>query len=192
MSAARDPICLTLPLSVSDTAALAAGDRVLLSGVLYTARDAAHKRLVEALDAGRAAPFPLDGACIYYAGPAPAPTGHVIGAAGPTTSCRMDAYTPRLLSQGLRCMIGKGQRSNEVARAVKEAGAVYFAALGGAGALLAARVREAVVVAFSELGAEAVRRLVVEDFPAVVALDARGGDWYALGRERWLVSSARK
>ncbi|MDR1215323.1 MAG: FumA C-terminus/TtdB family hydratase beta subunit [Treponema sp.] len=159
---------ISLPLARARAASLSAGDRCLLSGVVYTARDAAHKRLVVMLDAGEALPFPLEGACIYYAGPTPAPPGRVIGAIGPTTSGRMDVYTPRLLSAGLLAMIGKGERSNAVVSAIKQAGAVYFGALGGAGALLSSCVREAQVIAFPDLGTEAIHRLVVEDFPVTV------------------------
>ncbi|MDR1218455.1 MAG: Fe-S-containing hydro-lyase [Treponema sp.] len=182
-------IACTLPLSREQTAALAAGDRVSLSGILYTARDAAHKRFANLLDRGEALPFPIEGACIYYAGPAPAKDGQVIGSAGPTTSCRMDAYTPRLLELGLRCMIGKGDRSQAVTTAMKKAGAVYFAALGGAGALLASRITSSEVAAFPDLGTEAVRRLTVSGFPVVVAIDSRGGNLYKLGPERYLKPS---
>ncbi|MDR1073809.1 MAG: Fe-S-containing hydro-lyase [Treponema sp.] len=179
----------TLPLSREQAAALAAGDRVSLSGVLYTARDAAHKRFANLLDRGEALPFPIEGACIYYAGPAPAKDGQVIGSAGPTTSCRMDAYTPRLLKLGLRCMIGKGDRSEAVITAMKKAGAVYFAALGGAGALLASRITSSEMAAFPDLGTEAVRRLTVSGFPVVVAIDSSGGNLYKLGPERYLKPS---
>ncbi|MDR0558458.1 MAG: Fe-S-containing hydro-lyase [Treponema sp.] len=176
----------TLPLSREQAVALAAGDRASLSGVLYTARDAAHKRFANLLDQREALPFPIEGACIYYTGPAPAKDGQIIGSAGPTTSCRMDAYTPRLLELGLRCMIGKGDRSEAVITAMKKAGAVYFAALGGAGALLASRITSSEVAAFPDLGTEAVRRLTVRDFPVVVAIDSRGGNLYTLGPERYV------
>ena len=177
---------IQLPLSAQEAAGLRAGDRVSLSGELYIARDAAHKRFMDLLDAGRPLPFPLDGACIYYAGPTPAPPGRVIGAAGPTTSCRMDAYTPRLLSLGLRGMIGKGGRNPAVIAAIAEAGAVYFSAVGGAGALLSQRILAAGIIAFEDLGAEAVRLLLVKDFPAIVAVDSRGGDLYRIGRKAYL------
>lgn len=178
-------VACTLPLSRAQASALTAGDMVLLSGVLYTARDAAHKRFMALLDRGEALPFPLEGACIYYAGPAPARDGQIIGSAGPTTSYRMDAYTPRLLELGLRCMIGKGDRSDAVTAAMKKVSAVYFAALGGAGALLASRVTSSETIAFPDLGAEAVRRLTVHDFPAVTAIDGRGNNLYTLGPERY-------
>ncbi|MDR2445814.1 MAG: Fe-S-containing hydro-lyase [Treponema sp.] len=182
-------IACTLPLPREQAGALVAGDKVSLSGVLYTARDAAHKRFANLLDRGEALPFPIEGACIYYAGPAPAKDGQVIGSAGPTTSGRMDAYTPRLLDLGLRCMIGKGERSEAVIAAMKKTGAVYFAALGGAGALLASRITSVETAAFPDLGTEAVRRLTVRDFPAVVAIDSRGGNLYKLGPERYLKPS---
>jgi len=158
---------------------LRAGDRVLLSGAVYTARDAAHKRFAALLDAGEPLPIPLAGSVIYYAGPTQAPKGLVIGSCGPTTSSRMDPYTPRLLSLGLSGMIGKGARSREVAGAIAAAGAVYFCAIGGAGALYARCVRECDVVAFDDLGCESVKRLLVEDFPVIVACDAAGNDLYA-------------
>jgi fumarate hydratase subunit beta len=179
-------IRIELPLGREQAASLRAGDRVTLSGVLYTARDAAHKRLAELLREGKPLPFPVAGAVIYYAGPSPARPGEVIGSAGPTTSGRMDAYAPALIALGLRGMIGKGGRSAEVVEAMTRYGAVYFAAIGGAGALLARCVRSADVVAFAGLGTEAVRRLVVEDFPAVVAIDTKGSDYYKLGRAAYL------
>ncbi|MDR2615083.1 MAG: FumA C-terminus/TtdB family hydratase beta subunit [Oscillospiraceae bacterium] len=169
-------------------AALRAGDGVLLSGVLYTARDAAHLRLCELLDAGEPLPIEIDGTAVYYAGPTPPPPGAVIGSVGPTTSSRMDFAAPRLIRLGLLCMIGKGARSAEVREAIKERGAVYLAAAGGAGALLGERVVSAETVAFPELGAEAIRRLVVRDFPATVAIDSAGRDLYAEGRASYLDS----
>ena len=179
-------IKITAPLSRDALKELRAGDRVSISGTIYTARDAAHKKLVELLSAGRPLPFPMEGALIYYAGPTPAPPSHAIGSVGPTTSYRMDAYAPALLDAGLLGMMGKGDRSKEVAEAVKRNGAVYFCAIGGLGALLASRVKTAEVVAFEELGPEAVRRLTVEDFPAYVALDGRGESVYVKGRESYL------
>ncbi|MDR0598766.1 MAG: Fe-S-containing hydro-lyase [Treponema sp.] len=176
---------ITLPLTREKAAGIAAGDVVYLSGEIYTARDAAHRRLVEALDAGRPLPFPLEDAVIYYCGPSPAPPGAVIGSAGPTTSGRVDAYTPRLLSLGLRGMIGKGARSEEVIAAMVKAGAVYFAAIGGAGALLARAVTAAEVIAFEDLGPEAVRRLTVRDFPVTAVIDRRGGNLYVSGPEAY-------
>lgn len=157
---------------------LKAGDQVLLSGVVYTARDAAHKRICALLDEGKEPPFPLMGATVYYAGPTPAPDGLPIGSCGPTTSGRMDAYAPRLLDLGLKCMVGKGNRSQEVADAMKRNGAVYLCAIGGAGALAAKCVKSLEVVAFDDLGCESVKRLVVEDFPLIVAIDAKGGSLF--------------
>ncbi|MDR0598067.1 MAG: Fe-S-containing hydro-lyase [Treponema sp.] len=179
---------ITLPLSREKAADIAAGDRVLLSGILYTARDAAHKRLLEILDQGGDLPFPLEDACLYYMGPSPAAPGQVIGAAGPTTSYRMDPYTPRLLSLGLRGMIGKGKRSAEVIEAIRKAGAVYFGAIGGAGALLSQRIRSSELIAFEDLGTEAARRLVVEDFPVTAIIDSRGNNLYETGPAAYLRS----
>lgn len=154
------------------------GDMVYLTGEIYTARDAAHKRMYEALEEGRELPFDIKGQIIYYMGPSPARPGNVIGSAGPTTSSRMDKYTPALLDLGLLCMIGKGRRTEEVKKAVVRNKAVYFAAIGGAGALLSKCISHAEVVAYEDLGTEAVRRLIVKNFPAVVALDTLGGDIY--------------
>lgn len=151
-----------------------------LTGVIYTGRDAAHKRLVEALDAGQPLPFDPKGAVIYYVGPSPAIPGYAIGAAGPTTSYRMDSYAPRLMEQGLKGMIGKGMRSAEVKKAMIEHKAVYFGATGGAGALLSVSIKEAKVIAYEDLGPEAIRELVVENFPVIVINDCRGGDQYAI------------
>ena len=177
---------ITLPLTKEKAAALSTGDQAYISGVVYTARDAAHKRMMELLDAGKPLPFPIEDAVVYYLGPAPAAPGQVIGSAGPTTSYRMDAYTPRLLELGLRWMIGKGQRSAEVIAAIQKAGAVYFGALGGAGALLARRIEAAELIAFEDLGAEAIRRLEVEDFPMTVVIDRRGNNLYETGRAAYL------
>jgi fumarate hydratase subunit beta len=157
---------------------LCAGDSVSLSGVIYTARDAAHKRIIEALKNGQSPPFDIQGQTVYYMGPSPARPGNVIGACGPTTSGRMDAFTPALLAAGLGCMIGKGERSAEVKEAIKKYKAVYFVTYGGAGALLAKTVKKAEVVAYPELGAEAVMRLEVEDFPVIVANDMHGHDLF--------------
>lgn len=154
------------------------GDMVYLTGEIYTARDAAHKRMYEALEEGRGLPFDIKGQIIYYMGPSPARPGNVIGSAGPTTSSRMDKYTPALLDLGLLCMIGKGRRTEEVKKAVVRNKAVYLAAIGGAGALLSKCISHAEVVAYEDLGTEAVRRLIVKNFPAVVALDTLGGDIY--------------
>ena len=176
-----DLIRLQTPLQDDDIEKLHAGDRVLLSGVLYTGRDAAHKRLFELLEAGQPLPVDLRGQVIYYVGPTPAKPGQVIGSAGPTTSGRMDAYAPALIAYGLKGMIGKGLRSHAVLDAMKEHKAVYFGATGGAAALLARRIKKAEVVAYEDLGTEAIRRLEVEDFPVIVVNDARGGDLYAEG-----------
>jgi len=166
------------PLSESQVRELRAGQEVALSGVIYTGRDMAHKRLCEALDRGEELPIPLDGAVIYFVGPTPARPGAVIGAAGPTTSARMDAFSPKLIAHGLRAMIGKGYRSDEVRRALRQYGAVHLATLGGAGALLSKHIVRAEVVAYADLGTEAIHRLEVVDFPAIVAYDAGGASVY--------------
>ena len=177
---------ITLPLTPEITATLRAGDAVTLSGEIYTARDAAHARLCELVERGELLPFELRGATIYYAGPAPALGNRVIGSVGPTTSYRMDAYAPTLMRLGQLGMIGKGERAEAVGDAIRDCGAVYFAAVGGAGALLSECVKSAEVIAFPELGAEAIRRLVVEDFPCIVAMDTHGGDIYRDGRQQYL------
>lgn len=161
---------------------LSAGDRVLLSGTIYTARDAAHKRLFQLLDEGKPLPFDLKGAVIYYAGPTPGQQGMAVGACGPTTAGRMDAFAPRLLDLGLKAMIGKGERSRPVADAIVRNGACYFAAVGGAGALIARCIRTADVIAFDDLGCESIKRMTVEDFPLTVAIDSRGHDLFQTGR----------
>jgi fumarate hydratase subunit beta len=176
------------PLTDTDVRKLKAGDEVLISGVIYGARDMAHKRLCEAIDAGKELPFELEGAIIYFVGPTPAPVfrqedagarpGRVIGAAGPTTSSRMDAFSPKLIAKGLKAMIGKGYRNSEVREALKNYGAVHLSAIGGAGALLSKHIVAAQVVAYEDLGAEAVRKLEVVDFPAVVAYDSYGNSVY--------------
>lgn len=177
---------LTVPVSnTQELAALAAGDMIYLSGTLYTARDAAHQRLCALLDGGEDLPMPLTDQAVYYAGPCPAPPGHPIGSAGPTTSSRMDAYAPQLIAQGLRIMIGKGPRSAKVMDAMRMHGAVYLAAIGGAGALMAHTVKEAECIAFPELGAEAIYQLRVEDMPLVVAIDLYGNNLYETGPERY-------
>jgi len=178
---------VNLPLTRESTAELRIGDTVYLSGVIYTARDAAHKRLVELLGAENF-PFPLEGATLYYVGPTPAAPGQVIGSAGPTTSYRMDAYAPALIEQGLMGMIGKGARDFAVRAAMAETGAIYFGAIGGAGALLSGCVVQCEVIAFEDLGPEAVHRLEVRDFPVTVLLDAHGGDLYEEGRKAYLES----
>lgn len=174
-----EPIKLTTPLSDADVEALRAGDAVLLSGIIYTGRDAAHKRLIELLEAGEELPIDVRGQVIYYCGPTPAPPGRPLGSAGPTTSYRMDAYTPQLTALGLKGSIGKGPRSDEVKQALIEHKAVYLGAIGGAGALLARTVTSAEVVAYEDLGPEAIRRLEVVGFTAHVAYDCHGGDVYA-------------
>lgn len=155
-------------------ASLQAGQRVLLSGTVYTSRDAAHRRIMEQLARGEEPPFDLQGATIYYAGPTPAPKGLPIGSCGPTTSGRMDPYTPELLNRGVKCTIGKGKRSAEVVEAMKRNGAVYLCAIGGAGALAAKCITKAEVIAFEDLGCESVKRLEIQDFPLIVAIDSRG------------------
>ncbi len=176
-----DPIRLIPPLSDAVVASLKSGDRVLITGVIYTGRDAAHKRLVDLLDKGEDLPIPMQGEIIYFVGPTPAKPGKAIGSAGPTTSYRMDSYSPRLLAEGLKGMIGKGSRNAEVKAAIKEHKGIYFAATGGAGALLAQRIKKAEVVAYEDLGPEAIRRIEVEDFPAVVINDIHGNDLYEQG-----------
>ncbi len=173
------------PLTEDVVEKLKAGDRVVITGVIYTARDMAHKYMVEGHERGEKLPFDLKGQILYYTGPTPAQPGRVIGSAGPTTSYRMDKYTPYLLGLGLKGMIGKGPRGQEVKDAIKKHKAVYFAAIGGAGALISKTIRKAEVVAYPELGAEAVMRLEVEDFPAVVVNDVYGADLYQIGVEQY-------
>lgn len=172
---------ITIPLIDEQVRSLRAGDSVLLSGCIYTGRDAAHKRLCALLDEGKPLPVPLRNRAIYYAGPCPAKPGDPIGSCGPTTSYRMDAYAPRLMREGLRVMIGKGFRGSQVIAAMKETGSVYLAATGGAGALIAQCVKSARVLAFEDLGTEAIRELIVENFPLIVAIDSQGNDLYATG-----------
>ena len=176
---------IDLPLTDEAVAGLRAGDEVLLSGVMYVGRDSAHKRIVQALDEGLPPPFELAGQTIYYMGPSPAKPGQVIGSAGPTTSGRMDTYSPRLMAEGLKGMIGKGMRSPAVKEAMKQYRAVYFAAIGGAGALISKAIKTSEVIAYEELGAEAVLRLEVEDFPAIVINDMYGGDLYEDGKKKY-------
>ena len=177
---------LTTPLTRQELAPLHAGDTVLLTGTVYTARDAAHARMMELLDKGEELPFPIEGAAVYYVGPTPERPGCAIGAAGPTTSGRMDAMSPRLLDLGNKIMIGKGKRDAAVKEAVVRNGAVYLAALGGAGALMAKSVETLEVIAWPDLGCEAVRRLTVRDMPLTVILDAHGGDLYQSGPAAYL------
>jgi len=181
---------ITSPIDESTIESLHAGDQVLISGVIYVGRDAAHKRLVETLDRGEQLPFDVKGQTIYYMGPSPTKPGHVIGSAGPTTSGRMDAYTPRMLQAGLKAMIGKGLRTDEVKQAIKQHKAVYFAATGGAAALIARAVTKAETIAYEELGPEAVLRLEVKDFPAVVINDCHGGDLYQEGKAKYAKTAA--
>ena len=176
---------VVLPLTDDVLKDLRVGDNVLLSGVIYVARDAAHKRLVATLDQGKPLPFDIRGQTIYFMGPSPAKPGRPIGSAGPTTSGRMDAYSPRLVAEGLKGMIGKGMRSPAVKEAMEKYQAVYLAAIGGAGALIAKSIKSSEVVAYEELGAEAVRRLEVEDFPVTVVNDIYGGDLYQEGQARY-------
>lgn len=176
---------LTPPLDDKTIEQLRTGDRVSITGVIYTARDAAHKRMVEALERGDPLPIPLEGQVIYYMGPSPARPGRPIGSAGPTTSGRMDPYVPVLLARGLKGMIGKGNRSPQVREAIKQHRAVYLGATGGAGALIARSIVKAEVVAYEDLGAEAIRRLEVVDFPALVINDIYGGDLYEEGKAKY-------
>ena len=177
---------ITAPLTKDVVKTLKAGDSCLISGVIYTARDAAHKRLVELAQAGKPLPIDVENSVIYYVGPTPAKPGQAIGSAGPTTSYRMDAYSPTLIRLGETGMIGKGKRSPEVIAAMKECGAVYFGAIGGCGALLSSCIKKAEIVCYEDLGAEAVRRLEVEDLPVVVVIDSEGNNLYEIGRKEYL------
>ena len=179
---------ITTPVTREMLAPLRAGDAVLLSGTVYTARDAAHARLCELLRRGEEAPFPLAGSAVYYVGPTPEKPGEPIGAAGPTTSGRMDRFSPMLIERGQLVMIGKGARSEAVKEAIVRCGAVYLGAVGGAGAVMAAAVRSARVIAWDDLGCEAVRALTVEDMPLTVVIDAQGNDLYALGPKEYLAT----
>jgi fumarate hydratase subunit beta len=176
---------MTTPLKPEDVDKLRAGDTVSLTGFIYTARDAAHKRLVDLIKEGKELPLPLEGQIIYYVGPSPTPPGKAIGSAGPTTSGRMDPYAPILIERGLRGMIGKGERAAGVVEAMQKHGAVYFAATGGAAALLSKRITAAEVIAYPELGAEAINRLTVERFPVIVAQDRYGGNIYKEGQKQY-------
>ena len=179
---------ITLPLTEEIAKTLKAGDRVLLTGIIYTSRDAGHKRMCESLAKGEELPIDPMNATIYYVGPTPAKPGTVIGSAGPTTSGRMDAYAPTMMSVGARGMIGKGARLPEVVDAMKKYSGVYFGAIGGAGALLAKCIKSAKLIAFEDLGAEALRELYVEDMPLMVIIDSEGNNLYELGREEYLAS----
>lgn len=179
-------IRIQTPFTAEKARSLKAGDVVLLSGEIYTARDAAHKRLIELIQAGEKLPIDIEDAIIYYVGPTPARPGKPIGSAGPTTSGRMDVYTPVLLDLGLKGMIGKGARTREVIDSIKKNGAVYFAAIGGAAAVMARCIKSAELIAYEELGAEAIRKLEVEDLPIIVAIDSYGENYYELGQQAYL------
>ena len=181
-------INITVPMNRETARSLKAGDSVLLSGVIYTARDAAHKRLCELAAQGKALPLDVTDGVIYFVGPTPAKPGEVIGSAGPTTAYRMDAYSPTLIGLGLTGMIGKGKRSPEVIAAMKEHGAVYFGAIGGCGALLSRCIKKAEIIAYEDLGAEAIRRLEVENFPVVVIIDSEGNNLYETGKANYLAN----
>ena len=180
------PISIKAPLSQTEARRLRAGDSCLISGVIYTARDAAHKRLCELVATGNPLPIDLKDSIIYFVGPTPAKPGQAIGSAGPTTSYRMDAYSPTLISLGQTGMIGKGKRGAEVTDAMKKHGAVYFGAIGGCGALLGKCIKKEEIVAYEDLGAEAIRRLEVENFPAIVVIDSEGNNLYETGRQAYL------
>lgn len=179
-------ISVKLPLTREDARKLRSGDSCLLSGTIYTARDAAHKRLCECIAKGKELPMDIKDSVIYFVGPTPARPGEVIGSAGPTTSYRMDAYSPTLIALGQTGMIGKGKRSAEVIKAMKDHGAVYFGAIGGCGALLSQCIKKAEIIAYEDLGAEAIRRLEVENFPVVVIIDSEGNNLYETGRKAYL------
>lgn len=179
---------ITTPFTREDARKLKAGDSCLISGVIYTARDAAHKRLCALIDEGKELPFDVENSIIYFVGPTPTMPGKAIGSAGPTTSYRMDAYSPSLIAKGQTGMIGKGTRGKEVIDAMKEHGAVYFGAIGGCGALLGKCIKKCEIIAYDDLGAEAIRRLEVEDFPVVVIIDSEGNNLYETGREAYLES----
>ena len=181
-------INITVPMTPETARTLKAGDSVLLSGVIYTARDAAHKRLCELAAQGKDLPLDVKDSVIYFVGPTPAKPGEVIGSAGPTTAYRMDAYSPTLIRLGLTGMIGKGKRSPEVIAAMNECGAVYFGAIGGCGALLSRCIKKAEIIAYEDLGAEAIRRLEVENFPVVVIIDSEGNNLYETGKANYLAT----
>ncbi len=185
-------IQLKTPLSRDAARALKAGDSCLISGVIYAARDAAHKRLCELLDANKPLPLDMTDSIIYFVGPTPAKAGQAIGSAGPTTSYRMDAYSPALIAEGQTGMIGKGIRGPEVIEAMKRHGAVYFGAIGGCGALLGKCIKKAEVIAYDDLGAEAIRRLEVEDFPVIVVIDSEGNNLYEIGRANYLAQTIQR
>ena len=173
------PIKINSPFDEKTISCLKAGDRVLITGTIYTARDAAHKRMYEAIQLGKPLPFNLEGQVIYYVGPTPEKPGHIIGSAGPTTSERMDKYTPALLDYGIKGMIGKGYRSKEVVDSIQKNKSIYLAATGGSGALIARTIKSVDLIAYGELGTEAIRKITVDNFPAIVINDSYGHDWYA-------------
>ena len=179
---------LKTPLSAGDIEPLRSGDSVTISGIVYTARDAAHRKIMELIEAGKELPIPIEGQVIYYVGPSPAPPGRVIGAAGPTTSYRMDPFAPKLLELGLKGMIGKGKRSREVIEAMVRYKGVYMAAIGGAGALMARAIKAARVVAYDEQGQEAIREIKVEGLPAIVVNDTLGNDLYVEGQKEYRIT----
>lgn len=176
---------ITAPLTDEKINSLKSGDEVLLSGTVYTGRDAAHKRMIALIEKGEPLPFDIRGQIIYYVGPCPAPEGKIIGSAGPTTSGRMDAYAPHLISLGLKGMIGKGLRDDNVVEAIKKHGAIYFGAIGGAGALISSCIKKQEIIAFEDLGTEAIRKLEVKNLPCVVIIDATGNDMYKEGRRKY-------
>jgi fumarate hydratase subunit beta len=178
---------LNTPLTYDQIKDLKAGDQVSITGVIYSARDAAHKNMVDALKENKPLPIDVEGQIIYYAGPTPAKPGKVIGSCGPTTSGRMDAFSPEMMEQGLKGMIGKGPRSKEVIESMKKNGAVYFAAIGGAAALIADTIKKVDIVAYEELGPEAIRRMEVKDYPCIVAVDSEGNDLYEIGVKKYKV-----
>jgi fumarate hydratase subunit beta len=180
-----EAIRIEAPLSDEDVERLKVGDRVLIKGVIYTGRDAAHKRLFDLIEKGEELPFDISGQIIYYVGPTPARPGKPTGSAGPTSSYRMDPYSPKLMEKGLRGMIGKGMRSRDVIYAMRKFKAIYMAAVGGAGALIARRIKKSEIIAYEDLGPEAIRRLEVEDFPAIVVNDIWGNDLYVEGVKRY-------
>ena len=177
---------IQLPINKEEARALKIGEKVLLSGTMYTSRDAAHKRMLENKEAGIEFPMPIENVAIYYAGPAPAKPGEVIGSCGPTTSGRMDAYAPKFMAHGQTVMIGKGLRNDDVIQAMKKEGAVYLTAVGGAGALLAKCIKKATCIAYEDLGAQAIYKLEVEDFPAIVTIDSEGNNLYEIGKKEYV------
>ena len=179
---------ITTPLTEELASTLEAGDTVLISGTIYAARDAAHKRLMELIEAGENLPIDIKNEIVYYVGPTPAKSGKVIGSAGPTTSYRMDSYTPKLLDMGLKGMIGKGERSTQVKEAIKKNGAVYFGAIGGAAALISKSIIASEIIAYEDLGSEAIRKLQVVDLPVVVIIDSKGNNLYEIGQNEYLKS----